>query len=396
MPCCVRVREYHGIIMDSRLDKDSELLLDALRGLAAFVVLWAHGFELAAGSAFGWDLSTNSEGWRLARAILGNANWCVWCFFVISGICIHRSIARGVASARFDWWRYGLARITRLYPLFLLGLILAVVAWSLGLDFAVEEVKARPWREFGASLLNLQIFTTPFPAFAPSWSLSCEVIYYAVWPAVLLAVRGRTSAATLLVMMGSVLVLAGILTVWQLKPERGSSALLQGLWTTTALFPLWVTGAAMSSRWEAFTALITRKVWCLGILICAIGAALSMLMKQVHLPGYRMDMVAWFSLPGLAIVLAGGRHLSLGSRPCAEPVCRWLSQFSYPCYILHMPLLLLVQHGLGHLAALKGHVFLQTSISFLIVLTLLAVLGPALERFFMRWRSRVLSGETRA
>lgn len=396
MPCCVGVREYHSIIMDSRLDKDSELLLDALRGLAAFVVLWAHGFELAAGSAFGWELSTNSEGWRHARAILGNANWCVWCFFVISGICIHRSIARGVASGRFNWWRYVLARVTRLYPLFLLGLALAVVAWSLGLDFAVQEVKARPWRELGASLFNLQILTTPFPAFAPSWSLSCEVIYYAAWPVLLLWAKGDTWAATRRVMIGSVVLLAGILVVWQLKPERASSALLQGLWTATALFPLWVTGAVMSSRWEALTASISRKVWLLGILICVVGAVLSIMAKHSHQPDFRMDMLAWFSLPGLAIVLAGGRHLALGSRPRAEPVCRWLSQFSYPCYILHMPLLLLVHHGVGRLAALKGQVFLQTGISFLIVLALLVVFGPALERFFMAWRSRVLSGETRA
>jgi peptidoglycan/LPS O-acetylase OafA/YrhL len=382
--------------MDSRLDKDSELLLDALRGLAAFVVLFAHGFELAAGSALGWNSATNSEGWRWARAIFGNADWCVWCFFVISGICIHRSIARGVASGKFNWWRYGLARITRLYPLFLIGLGLALIAWSLGLDFAVEEVRARPWRELAASLLNLQIFTTPFPAFGPSWSLSCEVIYYAVWPAVLLSVKGRTSTATRWVMVGSVVVLAGIVVVWQLKPERGSSAVLQGLWTTTALFPLWVTGAAMSSQWEAFTARITRPVWFIGILICAIGAALSMLMKHAHLPGHRMDMAAWFSLPGLAIVLAGGRHLGLAAKPHLIPLCRWLSQFSYPCYILHMPLLLLVHHGLGHLAALKGHPFLHAGLSFAIVLALLAFIGPALERFFMAWRSRVLSGETRA
>ncbi|MFN7562817.1 MAG: acyltransferase family protein [Prosthecobacter sp.] len=382
--------------MDSRLDKDSELLLDALRGLAALVVLFAHGFELAVGTALGWDSAANPEGWRLARAILGNADWCVWCFFVISGICIHRSIARGVASGKFNWWRYGLARITRLYPLFLIGLGLALIAWSLGLDFAVEEVKARPWRELAASLLNLQIFTTPFPAFGPSWSLSCEVIYYAVWPAVLLSVKGRTSTATRWVMMGSVVVLAGIVVLWQLKPERGSSAVLQGLWTTTALFPLWVTGAAMSSQWEAFTARITRPVWFIGILICAIGAVLSMLMKHAHLPGWRMDMAAWFSLPGLAILLAGGRHLGLAAKPRLIPLCRWLSQFSYPCYILHMPLLLLVHHGLGHLAALKGHAFLHAGLSFGILLVLLAFIGPALERFFMAWRSRVLSGETRA
>jgi hypothetical protein len=61
-----------------------------------------------------------------------------------------------------------------------------------------------------------------------------------------------------------------------------------------------------------------------------------------------------------------------------------------------MPLLLLVHHGLGHLAALKGHAFLHAGLSFGIVLVLLAFIGPALERFFMAWRSRVLSGETRA
>lgn len=382
--------------MDQRLDKDSELLLDALRGLAAFAVIFAHGFDLAAGSVFGWTPRTNSEGWRWARAVFGNGDWCVWCFFVISGICIHRSITRDVESGRFKWWRYGLARVTRLYPLFLTGLALAVAAWSLGLDFAVEEVKAEPWRELGASLLNLQVFTTPFPAFGPSWSLSCEVIYYAAWPALLFLMRGRAHMATIIAMIGSVVVLSGIVMLWQLKPERGSSALLQGLWTTTALFPLWVTGAAMSSHWEAFTALITRKVWFIGIVLWLIGAVISSVLKYSHSAGFRMDLAAWYSLPGLAILLAGGRHLALASRPRAAPVCRWLSQFSYPCYILHMPLLLLVHHGLGHLAALKGRAFLHAGVSFTIVLTLLAVIGPALERFFMAWRFRVLSGGKQA
>lgn len=381
--------------MDQRLDKDSELLLDALRGLAAFVVLFAHGFELAAGSAFGWH-TPNTEGWRWARAIFGNADWCVWCFFVISGICIHRSIARGVASGKFNWWRYGLARVTRLYPLFLIGLVLAVVAWSFGLDFAVDEVNDKPWRQLGASFFNLQIFTTPFPAFGPSWSLSCEVLYYAAWPALLLLMKGRTDTATRWVMVGSVVVLFGIVMIWQLKPERSSSALLQGLWTTTALFPLWVTGAAMSSRWEAFTALITRKVWFIGIVLWLIGALISIVFKHNHSQGFRMDLAAWYSLPGLAILLAGGRHLGLAAKPHLIPLCRWLSQFSYPCYILHMPLLLLVHHAGSQVASLKAHPFLHAGLSFAIVLTLLAFIGPALERFFMTWRSRVLSGETRA
>lgn len=384
-------------VMDPRLDKDSELLLDALRGLAAFVVLFSHGFELAAGSAFGWAAHENSEGWRWARAILGNADWCVWCFFVISGICIHRSIARGVGAGRFHWSRYALARVTRLYPLFLTGLCLAVIAWSLGLDFAVAKVKDRPWLELGATLVNLQIFTTPFPAFGPSWSLSCEVLYYAAWPALLLMMKGRADRAARMAMVGSAAILLGIVILWQLKPERSSSAFLQGLWTTVALFPLWVTGAWMSSRWEAFTALITRRVWLIGLFLWAAGVVLSILFKYHHAEGFRMDMASWCSLPGLAILMAGGRHLGLASRAAAAPVCRWLSQFSYPCYILHLPLLLLVHHGLGLLMGVQAppeHAFLRAGTAFVIVLGLLVFIGPALERFFMAWRSRMLADQS--
>jgi hypothetical protein len=65
--------------------------------------------------------------------------------------------------------------------------------------------------------------------------------------------------------------------------------------------------------------------------------------------------------------------------------CRELSPFSDACYILHMPLL--VHYSPGYLAVRKDHAFVPA---------LQVFIGPALERFFMVWRSRVLSGETRA
>ena len=100
-------------------------------------------------------------------------------------------------------------------------------------------------------------------------------------------------------------------------------------------------------------------------------------------------------LPGLAIMLAGGRHLGLAAKPHLIPLCRWLSQFSYPCYILHMPLLLLVHHAGAQVASLGGPPVPAWGLSFAIVLTFLAFIGPALERFSWRGAPGVLSGETR-
>ena len=121
-------------------------------------------------------MATPNLRYGAGRGHFGNADWC-GCFFVI--------ISASASTARRPWGGVGAvqlvalwsgSRITRLYPLFLIGLALAVVAWSQGLDFAVDEVNAKPWRQLGASLFNLR-FTTPFPAFGPSWSLSCEVLY---------------------------------------------------------------------------------------------------------------------------------------------------------------------------------------------------------------------------
>lgn len=45
---------------------------------------------------------------------------------------------------------------------------------------------------------------------------------------------------------------------------------------------------------------------------------------------------------GLVCVLAGARYARLSSRPQAQAGCRWLGAFSYPCYILYIPLLLIL------------------------------------------------------
>lgn len=378
--------------MTQRLDKDAGLMIDALRGIAALMVLLGHAFELGVSEVFGWDPDQAPGLWRWARASLGNGDFWVWCFFVISGLCIHRSIARDVAGGAFSWRRYLLARASRIYPLFLLGLALAVTAWMLGLQFATEGgADPAPWPQLAASLLNMQVFSSPFPNFGPSWSLTCEVVCYAVWPAILLLAGGRVTAAAgigLAVFMCSV---AGILLVWHLLPGLRSSTAMDGLWTVCILAPVWIAGAWLGGVWGSIA--VSCRTWWIGILSCVLVMVLEWVLRYKHYPVWGRHFTSWGAMPGLLLLLAGAGHLRLAARAQAEPVCRWLGQFSYPCYILHMPLLVLVDHlvdgALPQFAA--EHSVLLTVLEASLVIVILAFTGPPLERFFMRWRSKMLA-----
>lgn len=58
-----------------RLSKEAELLIDALRGVAALMVLLSHGFEQAVAEMYGWDPHHTPGIWRFAKASLGNGDF---------------------------------------------------------------------------------------------------------------------------------------------------------------------------------------------------------------------------------------------------------------------------------------------------------------------------------
>lgn len=379
--------------MTHRLDEDSELLIDAVRGIAALLVMMTHTFDLSVADVFGWEMLSSPEGWRWARASFGHGGFWVWCFFMISGLCIQQSIVRSVRENSFSWRRYLLARVTRIYPLFLIGLVLAMVAWGLHEDFGGYPDDT-PHRQLVASVLSLQILTTSFPGYETSWSLSCEMIYYLVWPAALLLLRGRVDRAVYVSLVGSVLLAAGILVVWKLLHRFESSASVDGIFTLSVLFPIWLCGAWLSGHWSGAGARVTWRVWCVAILLCFVSEGLLVVMKFRQYPGWAVHLVSWSSIPGLMLFLAGGRHAQLSQRSWSRPVCRWLGQFSFPCYILHMQLLLILDHYLRpNLPRWIEHqpVFHFIAL-FIPTLMVLILVGPRLERTLMAWRARWLSG----
>lgn len=378
--------------MSSRLDKDSEAFVDALRGLAAFGVLVTHAFDLAIRGVFGTDLTDAPELWRWAAATIGHGSLFVWCFFVVSGLCIHLSIARSITSGNFRWRHYVAARVTRIYPLFLLGLLLAIVAWWFT-DDPGSEPASRPWPQFFSSLFSLQAFTSTFPNYQPSWSLSNEMIYYLAWPVALLALRRQAGVAIAFSLISAFFFSLVIGIAWFVFHQFETSAAIKGLWSVCILYPLWLWGAWLAENWGTFSPRISRLLWLGSFPLCLMA---ELLLAWVRFNNGLHSITAFIgltSVPGITLLLAGARHARLASLDWAQPLIRWLGQFSYPCYVLHMQMLIVVDRVLlpklgGEIAT---HPLLRAMILLVPVFLLLALIGPWLERGIMAWRSHFLS-----
>lgn len=375
-----------------RIDAGTELLIDALRGIAALMVFGTHAVDLAISQAHGWDFGENPPFWRAIRAVFGTGEHWVWCFFVISGFCIHLSIARSVREGRFRLGAYALARVTRIYPLFLLGFALAAATWWLVPHIGGYDGHA-PVRQALATLLSLHIFTNAFPSYEASWSLSCEMIFYGAWPVLLLISGFRERRAIFLGMMASLLAAKIILALSSQHHQLDERAFVDGIWTLSVLFVLWLSGAWLAVDWGRVSRRVDFALWIGGILSFGCAVCFLFVLRYLQYPPWSVHAASWSALPGIVLLIAGSRHARLAS--ASEKVknaCRWLGQLSYPCYVLHVQLLHLVDEYLCPLLpeTLAAMPVARLALYAATVLPVLAWTGPPLERALMAWRARVL------
>lgn len=378
--------------MRSRLDEDTETFIDALRGLAALGVLITHAVDIALAGIYGSSLVATPLPWRWVRASLGHGEFLVWCFFVISGLCIHQSISRSVTSGSFCWKRYFAARVTRIYPLFLLGLLLAILVWWFT-DPLRNSPASRPWPQFFASLVSLQIFTSTFPAYDPSWSLSNEMIYYFVWPGSLLLFRRRPRAAAIFLLTGCLAAAAVILSLWMVLHRLEHSALVRGMWTVIILFPVWLSGAWLGAAWKKQRMRISLNDWLWSIPLCGASELWLVILKFFGSPEWAVDLAGLFSIPGLVILIAGAHHARMGSSEWVKSMACWFGQFSYPCYVLHLQMMFFLDRNVLTRVggAYTANPILRSLLLAVPVLVSLALVGPWIERGVMNWRGRLLA-----
>jgi peptidoglycan/LPS O-acetylase OafA/YrhL len=117
-------------------------------------------------------------------------------FYVLSGIVLVYSCTNdsGLSSDRWSFWR---ARFARIYPTYLVALVLGAPFFLSAMLRAHDGLAVALWGlPIGVLALLLLHAWTPFSVFAwntPGWSVSAEAFFYAVFPS--LSARLKSSSA---------------------------------------------------------------------------------------------------------------------------------------------------------------------------------------------------------
>jgi peptidoglycan/LPS O-acetylase OafA/YrhL len=312
-------------------------LLRALTGLRFFAALHVVAYHYLAASA------------RIPPLLFHIARYGyvgVSLFFVLSGFVLAYSYTDlPTTASQKQFW---LARFARIYPLYLVALILSLPVFLsyLPSNSATNIAKASAEVALEASLLHAWTPWTACGVNCPGWSLSAEAFFYAVFPFFInkiykLDLRQSTIAIGALWLISMVTPVVYLL----IKPGVTSSAkpseLLLDIVIYTPLFhlPQFLTGVVVGS-------LFTKKIARHGlpipahtsfalttIIVLAFLSALAILDLDYTLVnnGLFAPMFA-----ALLYLIADAR--TLASRFLSIPLVVLLGQASYATYILQYPL----------------------------------------------------------
>jgi peptidoglycan/LPS O-acetylase OafA/YrhL len=282
--------------------------------------------------------------WHLLHA--GHAG--VQFFFVLSGFILaltYHDLTRERVRAFY------LARVARIVPIYLLGVVLMVPA-ALLMVFKIDQNGMNPWFNLAIQvMLWLTFLQAWFPHWAlsgnaPGWSLSAEAFFYACFPRLIFSLRhkGNLSLAILAVMLiGVELSLSGIGWAWsglsffevQERPFGGALSWWADLWCLNPLLhlPEFILGMVtylLLKRGIFTPAIQPWMLWIGGLII--LGVMSSGMLPHVLLKNGSLAIPA-------AAVIVGLTRDSLVSRALGTATMQLLGQASYSMYLLHIPIL---------------------------------------------------------
>lgn len=315
--------------------------LDLIRGLAALAVLIFHvrySFFLNY-----QDVSDRSPLSIAFYTLTAFGHDAVMIFFVLSGYFISASVFRDHAADRWSWRRYFVNRFSRLYIVLLPALLLTLFWDSLGLRFFPEHPiytgEQRPWiHDYGnvAARFDLRTFlgnaaflqsikTPPFGSNYPLWSLSFEWWYYVLFPLAWFAFVRRAGWVRTSIQLAVV----ALLLIF-VEEE------------VVLYFPIWLLGTAVC--------LAPKLRFLQGvqspIASLVAGGLFFAIMTATHIKGLKrllfnsslaLDYVNGITFALLLYFLL--HNQAGGASGLYSRVSKFVANFSYTLYAVHMPIL---------------------------------------------------------
>jgi peptidoglycan/LPS O-acetylase OafA/YrhL len=352
--------------------------LKALTGLRCFAAINIVLFHFSNPDWFGWFSPIVNAGYA-----------SVSYFILLSGFVMAYNYSARAQAGQFDTIRYYKARFTRLYPIYLLSLIMA---WRVLPQEWVSHTHGMFWAGVVLAPLLLQGWVPEIATFlnTPAWTMSAESFYYVIFP---------------------------WMARWK-KPERARDHLwklglvwLFGLVPGTLYILFSPDGIPHPDRFSygpwlqalKYTPLPHLASFVFGVLLAGVDAVMPR-------PGWTRLLLGIFGFGGLFAVLASGRmpyallhdgllmpffgciilglagenllSLIIGSRPLV-----FVGEASYCLYLLHFNMWNLIHdtHVLDHLGLNRFDPWISYVLLILMALFALYFIEKPAQRQLRKW-----------
>jgi peptidoglycan/LPS O-acetylase OafA/YrhL len=296
--------------------------INRLRGLLAMGVVSWHIVPIASMVPITADAWQNVFG---PLALFSGFNYVIG-FIVVSGYCIARSTLR----RDFTIARYTALRITRIYPT-----LIACACVAGAVEFALYNHPSRipMWSDgitvhnFAVSLLGMSGFYGQFGSYAPTYTVSYELLYYLIW-GVAFAVVPTRFAVPISAVIG--------LALYFVLPGEYHFALV--------LFGVWLFGAALAVHEREILAVARYvPIWLMWALILWAYVNWNVITAPLGSLWNAPNSLSYLPL-GLLFTVVMACHLS--KHGPAMQLDDWLGNISYPLFLVHGPILIAVGSAL--------------------------------------------------
>ncbi len=334
------------------MDSAKRPALGALTGARFLAALWVVLFHYY--FAFQETPETATESLKSAGSnpfllIIGQGHIAVDFFFLLSGFILAYTYAADDATIRGGNRSFWIARIARIYPVYLLGLLLGLGPY-LASDHSLIGIGTST---VGHSLLVHAWFPSMQDWNQPSWSLSVEAFFYLLFP-LLLPLLARLSRPalwrTLLATWAAFALLLALLGLTE--PRYGTEWWWGGIvrYNPLVSLPDFIVGMALGLlflrggvAWGGMRNWRDRQFnWAIG-LVAMLFVVVLLVTAVAGFNGGEINRMAVLALPFFMVIivlLASGRGGI--ARAVASPRMLWLGEISYGIYIVHAPIWLLL------------------------------------------------------
>lgn len=185
--------------------KKKILSIEAIRGFAAIYVMLGHIVLLFQPYVFFPEYKF------ICKTIFGYGHQAVLLFFIVSGFSITYSSSNINIYDKYKIKEYLFKRFRRIYPLFFIALLISLSI--LPISGAQSDIKRDILSFFFITDTAPGSIVDPIPTNFPIWSLSYEVVYYLLFPLLVLAwqKKGRVNTFLIVLFTGVVTGLVGFL-----------------------------------------------------------------------------------------------------------------------------------------------------------------------------------------